>query len=78
MKQLLLSVLFFLFSFISYAQPPLEDRFPDYSFKNYQMSFDRVRNVFAVSEFNIRKMFEDKKIKYPCKSILFRAYKSLQ
>jgi hypothetical protein len=40
------------------------------------MSFDRVKNAFAASEYNIRKMFEDKKIKYPCKNILFRALKA--
>ncbi|HMT36207.1 MAG TPA: L,D-transpeptidase family protein [Chitinophagaceae bacterium] len=58
------------------AQPALENKYPDYAFQNYQMSFDRVKAAFSKSEFNVRKMFEDKKIKYPCKNILFRAIKA--
>lgn len=61
--------------FFSEAQPPLENKFPDYTFQNYQMSFDRVRVAVAKTDYNVRKMFDAKKIKYPCKNILFRALK---
>lgn len=69
----------FVFVFIQkvlMAQPPLENKFPDYTLQNYQMSFDRVRSAQAKTENQVRKMFEDKKIKYPCKNILYRALKA--
>ncbi len=62
---------------IAFAQKPtIENKFPDYNFQSYQMSFDRVRNAVARNEGNIKKLFEEKKIKYPCTNILFRGLKA--
>ncbi len=72
-------VFFFLFvlpSFLAYAQPQLTMQYPDYQFQNYQLSFDRVKTAFAKNEFNIKKMFADKGIKYPCSNILYRGFKA--
>jgi murein L,D-transpeptidase YafK len=72
----ILSVLTFCFATFSlWAQPPLATQYPDIAFQNYQMSFDRVKTAFNKSEYNIKKMFEEKKIKYPCSNILFRGFK---
>jgi murein L,D-transpeptidase YafK len=57
-------------------QPTLSMTFPDYQFQNYQMSFDRVKTAFAKNEFKVKKMFEEKGIKYPCSNILFRGFKA--
>lgn len=51
-------------------------KFPDLAFQTYQMSFDRVRNAYLKHEPEIKKMFEDKDIVYPCKHIFFRSIKS--
>jgi Uncharacterized protein conserved in bacteria len=40
------------------------------------MSFDRVKNAFAKHENNVRKMFTDKGIKFPCSNILYRCFKA--
>lgn len=58
------------------AQPPLEIKFPDYQFLNFQQSFERVKLAAQKSDPAIKKMMESKGIKYPCSSILFRAFKS--
>lgn len=72
-----LSVVFLLLSsFVLHAQPPLEITYPDYQFYNFQNSFDRVKAANLKSEQAIKKMFEEKHIKYPCTNILFRAFKS--
>jgi murein L,D-transpeptidase YafK len=58
------------------AQPPLENKFPDYTFYNFQMSFEKVKNANAKSEGAIKKMFDEKQIKYPCANILYRGIKA--
>lgn len=55
--------------------PPLSTHFPDLTFKNYQLSFDRVRTAYQKNEAGVRKMFEEKKINYPCSNILIRGFK---
>ncbi|MBL7766345.1 MAG: L,D-transpeptidase family protein [Chitinophagaceae bacterium] len=58
------------------AQPPLETKYPDLAFQNYQMSFERVRLAYAKHEPAVKRMFESKDIKYPCKNILYRGFKA--
>jgi murein L,D-transpeptidase YafK len=58
------------------AQPPLENKFPDYTFLNYQMSFEKVKVAAARTEANIKKMFDEKNIKYPSNQLLFRGLKA--
>lgn len=70
----LLSTSLFLNSFAQ--KPTLENKYPDYTFLNYQMSFDRVKNAMAKHEGAIKKMFEDNGIKYPCANILYRGFKA--
>lgn len=73
----LLSVLLMLGFLNAMAQEPkLDMKFPDVAFQNYQMSFDRVKNAYAKHEGEIKAMFEEKGIKYPCKNIFFRSIKS--
>jgi murein L,D-transpeptidase YafK len=62
--------------YTAYAQPALSIQYPDYQFQNYQMSFDRVKTAFAKNEQNVKKMFADKGIKYPCSNIMFRGFKA--
>ena len=69
---LLLSVSFYGFA----QQPTLSMTFPDYQFQNYQMSFDRVKAAYAKNEYKVKKMFEEKGIKYPCSNILYRGFKA--
>lgn len=73
-------VIGFLFSILMLKaeaqEPKLDMKFPDVTFQNYQMSFDRVRNAYTKHEPEIRKMFEDKDIQYPCKNIFFRSIKA--
>lgn len=57
-------------------QPQLTMTFPDYTFQNYQLSFDRVKAAFAKNETGIKKMFAEKGIKYPCANILYRGLKA--
>ncbi|MBL7773154.1 MAG: hypothetical protein JNM95_09845 [Chitinophagaceae bacterium] len=57
-------------------KPKLDMKYPDITFQNYQMSFDRVRNAFSKQEAAVKKLFSDKGIKYPCKNIFFRGIKA--
>ena len=57
-------------------KPTLETTFPDYTFQNYQMSFEKVKTAFNRHEADIIKMYSEKKIKYPCSNILYRGIKA--
>lgn len=64
------------------AQPmlppaPLEPSFPDVSFQQAQMAHERVRNAFAHHEAEVKKMFTDKGIQYPCSNIYYRGFKAV-
>ncbi|MEZ5046845.1 MAG: hypothetical protein R2831_07610 [Chitinophagaceae bacterium] len=48
---------------------------PDYTFKNYQYSFDRVQAASQRFEKEIKNQIEKKGLKYPCTNLLFRAFK---
>lgn len=63
------------FAFTSNAQPPLEIQYPDITFQNYQLSFDRVRTAYNKWEPSVKKMFQEKGIKYPCANIFYRGFK---
>ncbi|HNB80979.1 MAG TPA: L,D-transpeptidase family protein [Chitinophagaceae bacterium] len=76
MKGYSIIICILLASFSLYAQPPLEIRYPDYQFQQYQQSYERVKQASAKTENAIRKMFQSKGIQYPCSNILYRAFKS--
>ena len=76
MKQYLICFLFAIYTSCLFAQqPPLETKFPDYAFLNYQMTFEKVKTAVAKSDTVVKKLFAAKGIKYPCKNILWRAFK---
>jgi|688.fasta_scaffold31062_4 murein L,D-transpeptidase YafK len=72
----LIILFFFQCSHLFSQKTTLENKYPDYAFQNYQMSFDRVKNAMAKHEGNIKSMFEEKGLKYPCANILYRAFKA--
>jgi|LakMenEpi03Aug12_release.lakeMendotaPanAssembly.Ray.scaffolds.fasta_scaffold02574_15 murein L,D-transpeptidase YafK len=72
----LLVNLFFVTLASAQSQPALENKYPDYTFLNYQMGYEKVKNAVLKSEANIKKMFDEKNIKYPCTNILFRGLKA--
>lgn len=78
MQRYFLRIVLFLLSISSAfaQQPTLSMSFPDYQFQNYQMSFDRVKTAYAKNEYKVKKMFEEKGIKYPCSNILYRGFKA--
>ncbi len=51
-------------------------KYPDLTFQNYQMSFERVRTAYQKHEPGIKKMFTEKGLKYPCHNIYFRSVKA--
>lgn len=75
-KYFLTLILFFIVVASFAQQPTLSMSFPDYTFQNYQLSFDRVKVAHAKYEFKVKKLFEDKGIKYPCTNILYRGFKA--
>lgn len=77
MKHLFLMIFLAVYSSSAFAQKPtLENKYPDYAFMNYQMSFDKVKNAMINHEPAIKKMFENNGIKYPCINILYRGFKA--
>lgn len=58
------------------AQPPLDPQYPDNQFQNFQMSMERVKRAFNNSDFNLKKAFKAKGIKYPSKHIYVRSFKA--
>jgi len=71
-----LSLFLVLCTLVSFAQPALQVAYPDYQFLNFQNSFERVKVASAKNDQTIKKLFQDKNIKYPCTNILYRAFKS--
>lgn len=57
-------------------KPSLENKYPDYTFLNYQMSFDRVKNAVNKHETDIKRLFQEKGISYPCAHIFYRSFKA--
>jgi murein L,D-transpeptidase YafK len=76
MKFIFVLLVSFFYYTVSIAQPSLEPKFPDYDFSYIQKSVDRVVVANSKSVSTIQKLFTDKKIKYPCKNIFFRSFKS--
>ncbi len=76
MLRFILCLFVLLHAVSSEAQPPLELTYPDNQFFNFQNSFERVKTAEIKNESVIKKLFEDKNIKYPCTNILYRAFKS--
>jgi len=76
MKKILMIAVLCLFACSVHAQPPLSPQYPDFNFESIQMQAPRVRAAVSTYDNQMRKMFEDKGVKYPCKNIFIRSFKS--
>lgn len=61
---------------LAQAQPRLEPTYPDNNFQNFQLNMDRVRLANQKNEQNLKSLFKQKGIKFPCAHIYLRSFKS--